>query len=88
MGTPASISASVLPQMLAWEVPSHTLLPGDWMHPQPVHSLAFNRAGDRLITASVDKKARVFAVPGGADRPVPLFEPGSTRRVARMQKHG
>jgi serine/threonine protein kinase/WD40 repeat protein/tetratricopeptide (TPR) repeat protein len=55
------------------DLPSRTLLPGGWKHPQPVHSLAFNRAGDRLITASMDKKARVFAGAGGPDRPAPLF---------------
>jgi serine/threonine protein kinase/WD40 repeat protein len=56
-------------------VPSRTLLPGEWKHPQPVYALAFNRAGNRLITASTDKKARVFAIGDGADRPAPLFEP-------------
>src|SRR5262249_23147927 len=58
-----------------WDVPSHTLLPVDWKHPEPIHSLAFNRAGNRLITASLDRKARVFAVPGDPNRPLPLFEP-------------
>jgi serine/threonine protein kinase/WD40 repeat protein/tetratricopeptide (TPR) repeat protein len=57
------------------DLPSRALLPGGWKHPQPVHSLAFNRAGDRLITAGMDRKARVFAVAGGPDRPAPLFDP-------------
>ena len=57
-----------------WDASSQTLLPGDWKHPQPVHALVFNRAGDRLVTASVDKKARVFAIPGGADQAAPLFD--------------
>jgi WD40 repeat protein len=53
---------------------SGALIPGGWPHPQPVHSLAFDRAGERLITAGMDKKARVFAV-GRPDRPAPLFDP-------------
>jgi WD40 repeat protein len=57
------------------DLPSGTLRPGGWKHPQPVHSLAFNRAGDRLITAGMDRKARVFAVAEDPDRPAPLFDP-------------
>jgi WD40 repeat protein len=56
-------------------VSSSTLIPGNWKHPQPVHSLAFNRAGDRLITVSMDKQVRVFAVGDGPTRPAPLFNP-------------
>jgi len=63
------------------DLSSGAILPAGWKHPQPVHSLAFNRAGDRLITASIDKKARVFAIadPGKAEArnstSAPLFEP-------------
>src|SRR5262249_26007083 len=66
-------SATVLPWILhdrmltrvgetavrVWDVPSRTFLPGDWKHPQPVHCMAFNRAGTRLITTGMDRKARV-----------------------------
>jgi serine/threonine protein kinase/WD40 repeat protein len=54
---------------------SGTLLPSEWKHPQQVHSMTFNRAGTRLITACHDKKARVFAVAGDSGQPAPLFEP-------------
>src|SRR5262249_14164711 len=57
-----------------WDAPSHSLLPGEWKHPQPVHSLAFNRAGDRLITASLDRKAPLSAAPAGVDQPAPLSD--------------
>ncbi len=56
-------------------VSSRTLLPGEWKHPQPVHSMLFNRAGNRLITACIDRKVRVFAVPGGPQQWAPLYEP-------------
>jgi serine/threonine protein kinase/WD40 repeat protein len=56
------------------DVPARALLPGEWPHPQPVYALAFDRAGDRLVTAGLDKRARVFAV-GDAGRPAPLFAP-------------
>ncbi len=58
-----------------WDVPARALLPGEWHHPQPVHALRFNRAGDRLLTACLDRKARLFAVPGGAGQTAPLFDP-------------
>src|SRR5581483_10993273 len=69
--SPAAVGGTVVRVL---SVPAGGLLPGEWGHPQPVHSLAFNRAGDRLITAGADKRARVFAV-GGPDRPAPLFAP-------------
>jgi serine/threonine protein kinase/WD40 repeat protein len=56
-------------------ISSGTFLADGWKHPQPVHSLVFDRAGDRLITAGMDKKARVFAIAAGPDRPAPLFNP-------------
>ena len=39
------------------------------------NALAFNRKGDRLITACEDKLARVFAVAGDKDRATALFAP-------------
>ncbi len=45
-----------------------------WPHPQNVAAIAFNRRGDRLVTACDDKQARVFAV-GDPTRSAPLFEP-------------
>src|SRR5262249_30132470 len=70
------------------DVSAGAIIPGGWNHPQPVHSLAFNRAGNRLITASIDKRARVFAVADTDKKPLsqsakgaalspgaPLFEP-------------
>jgi serine/threonine protein kinase/WD40 repeat protein len=56
------------------DLPSRALLPGEWKHPQPVYALAFGRAGDRLVTAGLDKRARVFAV-ADTGRPAPLFAP-------------
>jgi WD40 repeat protein len=53
-------------------VSSGKLLPNEWKHPQVVDSMLFNQAGDRLIAACGDKKARVFAVDGGQ---TPLFDP-------------
>jgi serine/threonine protein kinase/WD40 repeat protein len=60
-----------------WDVRAGALLPAIWQHPQAVDAAAFNAKGDRLVTACRDGKARVYAVPGAADRPGPLFPPVS-----------
>jgi WD40 repeat protein len=58
-----------------WDVQTHQFLKARWPHPQEVSAVAFNRKGNRLVTACRDNKARVFAVACDPDRPAPLFAP-------------
>jgi WD40 repeat protein/predicted Ser/Thr protein kinase len=58
-----------------WDAQTQTFLEGGWKHPQAVGALAFNRKGDRLVTACADGQARLYAVPGLPGRPAPLFDP-------------
>ena len=44
----------------------------DWVHPDRVYALTFNRSGTRLATACRDNQARVFAT-NDTTRPAPLF---------------
>ena len=48
------------PIVRLWDVAQHAFLPATCKHPLPVNAMAFNRRGDRLITACEDKQARVF----------------------------
>jgi WD40 repeat protein len=63
-----------------WDIDRRAFLPPVWGHPQQVYALAFNRKGDRLITACDDKQARVFAVEGRRQHAEPLFAPLSHHR--------
>ena len=56
-----------------WDINRNAFLNPVWSHPRPVSALAFNRNGDRLITACDDKLARVFAVDRRRDRMAPLY---------------
>ena len=58
-----------------WDIRGRAFRDPTWSHPQRVTALAFNRKGDRLITACADKQARVFAVEGGRDGRAPLYNP-------------
>ena len=57
-----------------WDLKGRAFLDRAFAHPQQISALAFNREGDRLITACADKRARVFAV-GGRDAAEPLYAP-------------
>src|SRR5262249_17270155 len=61
-------------EMRVWDGRAGAWCPGSFPHPGPVGALAFNPLGDRLATSCPDGRARVFAVPGGADDQ-PLFPP-------------
>ncbi len=58
-----------------WDIRRQAFHTPVWNHPRPVSAVAFNRNGDRLITACEDKLARVFAVESGPDRTEPLYAP-------------
>jgi serine/threonine protein kinase/WD40 repeat protein len=58
-----------------WDAKGQAALGPACGHPRPVTGLAFNRRGDRLITACGDKRARVFVVGSGQDRTAPLYAP-------------
>ena len=62
-------------QVGLWDLDDRGYLPDRWPHPMPVTSLVFTQRGDRLITGCPDNQVRVFGVPGGDDRPAPLFSP-------------
>jgi WD40 repeat protein/tetratricopeptide (TPR) repeat protein len=57
-----------------WDMQAGSVLEPSWPHPRVVAAMAFNRKGDRLVTACEDKQARVFAV-ADPTRPAPLFQP-------------
>ncbi len=56
-----------------WNTGTKGFVTTELTHPRPVIALAFNERGDRLATACLDGKARVFAVPGASGKP--LFAP-------------
>jgi serine/threonine protein kinase/WD40 repeat protein len=58
-----------------WDIERQAFLNSGWTHPQGVTAVAFNQAGDRLITAGFDQLARVFVVERGRERMEPLFKP-------------
>jgi serine/threonine protein kinase/WD40 repeat protein len=58
-----------------WNVRSTPILEQQWPHPQAVHSMSFNAASNRLVTACRDDQARVFAVSDSGSSKEPLFEP-------------
>jgi WD40 repeat protein len=58
-----------------WDLGRQVVLDPIWQLPGQITALAFNRRGDRLITACDDKRARVFAVGNRPERPEPLFAP-------------
>ncbi len=78
----ASISSSPQGDRLAiggdavevWNVSDEPELESTWPHPDIVHSVVFNRAGNRLATSCFDRSARVFAI-GGEANSGPLFAP-------------
>jgi len=68
------------PVVQVWNIENSPVLEHEWPHPQPVHSLTFNRACNRLATASHDQQVRVFAAGGSKGNgeeapPAPLFPP-------------
>ncbi len=56
-----------------WDTQAHAFLTNGGRHPEKVEAIAFNRKGNRLVTACQDKKARMFALAADAAGPVPLF---------------
>ena len=56
-GPPAGAGESAVHVL---DLKARAVLPDEFKHPMPVHALAFTRAGDRLVTAALDKRARVF----------------------------
>jgi serine/threonine protein kinase/WD40 repeat protein len=58
-----------------WDINGQKFLDPVWSHPQQVSALAFNRKGDRLITACHDKRVRVFAVENNRERKDLLYAP-------------
>ena len=63
------------PAVRLWDVAGKKLLSAAYKHPLPVNALAFNRKGDRVLTACDDKQARVFDVSRGETGTEPLFKP-------------
>ncbi len=66
-----------------WRLSGNPVVENEWPHPNVVAALRFDRAGNRLVTASVEKEARVFAVGEGPATTAPLYtvphEPGINR---------
>ena len=58
-----------------WDVIGRAFLGPVLRHPHQIHTVLFNKKGDRLITACADKLARVFAIERTALREEPLYEP-------------
>ncbi|MCY2992211.1 MAG: WD40 repeat domain-containing protein [Planctomycetota bacterium] len=58
-----------------WDSQDQVFATPDLPHPQTVVALAFNSRGDRLVTACLDKQARVFRVPSDELEAQPLFAP-------------
>ena len=63
------------PAVRLWDVAGKKLLPTVYKHPLAVNALAFNRKGDRLLTACEDKQARVFDVSREGTGRGPLLKP-------------
>src|SRR5262249_18044990 len=49
-----------------WNTRTKEFVTPELTHPRPVIALAFNELGDRLATAGLDGRARVFAVPAAS----------------------
>jgi WD40 repeat protein/tRNA A-37 threonylcarbamoyl transferase component Bud32 len=62
-----------------WDLKKRAFVTPELPHPAAVRAVVFSTAGDRLATACQDNRARVFAVPGDAEKPRPLFPPVSHR---------
>ena len=56
-GVPAGLGESSVRLL---DLKARAMVPGEWKHPAPVYAVTFNRAGTRLVTASLDKQARMF----------------------------
>lgn len=57
-----------------WNVTADPVRESDWLHPEKVYGLTFNRAGTRLATVCEDDQVRLYAVDDAA-LPAPLFTP-------------
>jgi len=57
-----------------WDCSAGSFITPDLVHPASIKVMSWNAAGDRLATACVDMKARVFKVEPDADG-MPLFAP-------------
>ena len=58
-----------------WDIGEEPKCEHDWLHPNRVNALSFNRSGDRLATACADNLVRLFAVGGVPEVTAPLFAP-------------